>query len=109
MKYPSHSHGISYGIYEGEQAKSVTIKVDDVELPAELLTGREVDVAAYLSTDDAGKIQRGTWHTIEIVPDGLTRIVGNLYIPRPGLISKLPTRRWCSNTLSSSLITMVPS
>jgi len=77
---PSHSHGISYGIYEGTQAKSVTIKVDDVELPAELLTGREVDVAAYLSTDDAGKIQRGTWHTIEIVPDGLTRIVGNLYM-----------------------------
>ena len=80
VKYPSHSHGISYGIYEGEQAKSVTIKVDDVELPAELLTGREEDVAAYLSTDDAGKIQRGTWHTIEIVPDGLTRIVGNLYM-----------------------------
>lgn len=77
---PSHSHGISYGIYEGAQAKSVAIKVDDVELPAELLTGREVDVAAYLSTDDAGKIQRGTWHTIEIVPDGLTRIVGNLYM-----------------------------
>ena len=77
---PSHSHGISYGIYEGTQAKSVTIKVDDVELPAELLTGREVDVAAYLSTDDAGKIQRGTWHTIEIVPDSLTRIVGNLYM-----------------------------
>ncbi len=77
---PSHSHGISYGIYEGKRAEGVTIKVDDVELPAEALDGREVDVAAYLSTDDAGKIQRGTWHTIEIVPDGLTRIVGNLYM-----------------------------
>lgn len=80
VRYPSHSHGISYGIYEGERAQSVTIKVDDVELPAELLTGREVDVAAYLATDDAGKIVRGTWHTIEIIPDGLTRIVGNLYM-----------------------------
>lgn len=80
LTIPTHSHGIRYGIYEGERAKSVTIRVDGVEIPAELLTGREVDVAAYLSTDDAGKILRGTWHTIEIVPDGLTRIVGNLYM-----------------------------
>lgn len=80
MTLPTHSHGISYGIYEGEAAKSVVIKVDGTELPAELLSGREVDVAEYLSTDDAGKIRRGTWHTVEIVPDGLTRIVGNLYM-----------------------------
>lgn len=77
---PTHSHGISYGIYEGEVAQSVVIKVDGTQLPAELLSGREVDVAEYMSTDDAGKIRRGTWHTLEIVPDGLTRIVGNLYM-----------------------------
>lgn len=80
VKYPSHSHGISYGIYEGGRAKSVAVKVDGVDLPVSLLAGREVDVAAYLATDESGKIQRSTWHTIEIVPDALTRIVGNLYM-----------------------------
>ena len=36
------------------------------------------DVSGYLSKDDAGKIKRGTWHDIEIVPNKLTRIEANL-------------------------------
>lgn len=77
---PSHSHGISYGIYEGGSAGSVSILVDGNVLPDEAISSGQADVAAYLSADDDGKIRRGVWHTIEIVPDKLTRIVGNLYM-----------------------------
>ena len=35
-------------------------------------------MSGYLSTDDNGKIRRGAWHEIQIVPDGLTRIEANL-------------------------------
>lgn len=80
MTIPYHSHGISYGIYEGGTAQSVTVRVDGADLPADALSDGQVDVAPYMSADDDGKIQRGTWHTIEIIPDALTRIVGNLYM-----------------------------
>lgn len=77
---PWHSHGISYGIYEGETASSVSVRVDGTEIPTEAISNGQVDVAQYLSSDDDGKIRRGIWHTIELVPDSLTRIVGNLYM-----------------------------
>ena len=80
MSIPSHSHGISYGIYEGETASSVTIRVDGKEVPAAELDGKQLDVATYMSADDDGKIKRGVWHTVEIIPDKLTRIIGNLYM-----------------------------
>lgn len=33
----------------------------------------------YLSKDDSGKIQRGTWHTVEVLPDTMSRIVGAVF------------------------------
>lgn len=77
---PSHSHGISYGIYEGGTAQSVTIKVDGNDVPASALTGSEVDVISYMDKDQDGRITRGTWHTVEIVPDQLTRIEATLHV-----------------------------
>lgn len=78
LTLPDHTHGIVYGIYEGGKASSVTIKVDGTAVPATEITKREIDVSGYLSKDDAGKIKRGTWHDIEIVPNKLTRIEANL-------------------------------
>ena len=78
LTLPDHTHDIVYGIYEGRRASSVTIKVDGTTVPASEITKREIDVSGYLSKDDAGKIKRGTWHDIEIVPNGLTRIEANL-------------------------------
>ena len=75
---PDHTHGIVYGIYEGGRASNVTINVDGEDIPAAEITSREIDVSGYLSKDDNGKIRRGTWHEIQIVPDGLTRIEANL-------------------------------
>ena len=78
LTLPDHTHGIVYGIYEGSRASSVTILVDGTEVPAGEVTKREIDVAQWLSKDDAGKIRRGAWHEIQIVPDKLTRIEANL-------------------------------
>ncbi len=75
---PSHTHDIIYGIYTGPSASSVTLKVDGQSVP--LQAGQsEIDVAPYLSVDNAGKIQRGTFHRIEIVPNSLTRITATMY------------------------------
>ena len=75
---PDHEHGIVYGIYEGGRASNVTINVDGEDIPAADIGSREIDVSAYLSKDANGKIRRGAWHEIQIVPDGLTRIEANL-------------------------------
>ncbi len=72
-----HTHKIAHGIYEGETANSVTIKVDGNTVP---VSGREINIIKYLSTGDGGKILRDTWHEIEITPNRMTRIVANLFI-----------------------------
>lgn len=75
-----HTHGIVYGIYEGEQAGSLTLRVDGTEIPSEAISGDEMDIVAWLSKDDEGKILRGTWHLVEIIPNSLTRIEANLFV-----------------------------
>lgn len=79
VSIPDHTHDIVYGIYEGGQANSVTVRVDGTEVPAAALSRNEVDVSAWMSADESGRISRGTWHTIEIVPNTLTRIEATLY------------------------------
>lgn len=74
----NHTHEIQFGIYEGQRASRATIRVDGNVLPAQ--SGYDnIDIVAYLSKDDAGKIQRGTWHTIEVLPDTMSRIVGAVF------------------------------
>ena len=75
-----HTHEIIYGIYEGNTAKSVSINVDGTDIPATDLSADEMDIVKYLSKDSNGKIQRGTWHEIKIIPDGLSRIEANLFV-----------------------------
>lgn len=75
-----HTHEIIYGIYEGSTAKSVSINVDGTDIPAADLSPDEMDIVKYLSKDSNGKIQRGTWHEIKIIPDGLSRIEANLFV-----------------------------
>lgn len=74
----NHTHAIQFGIYEGKRASRATIRVDGNVLPAQ--SGYDnIDIVAYLSKDDSGKIQRGTWHTIEVLPDTMSRIVGAVF------------------------------
>jgi len=75
-----HVHGMVYGIYEGGRASGVTVRVDKTEIPSANLSPYETDVVPYLSKDSGGKIIRGIWHEIEIIPNALTRIEANLFV-----------------------------
>lgn len=68
---PAHGHSVQYGIYNGATAGSATVKVDGKAISASSVG--EIDISPYLQVDGGGKIIR-TWHTIEIVPNALTRI-----------------------------------
>lgn len=77
---PEHTHDIEYGIYTGSRASSVTIKVDDKEIPAEDIgEEKELDIAKYMAANADGRVTRGTWHKVAFVPDKLTRITANLF------------------------------
>ncbi|MNB67236.1 Prophage endopeptidase tail [compost metagenome] len=75
---PAHSHDIQYGIYEGPSPGNVSITVDGHAVPNSGTSGNDIDIIPYLSKDDSGKVQRGAWHTIQIAPDNLGRIVANV-------------------------------
>lgn len=78
IQIPAHTHDIEFGIYEGPSPSSVTIKVDGAEMPVTQSSGDSIDIVPYLSKDGEGKINRGTWHTVEITPDTLGRIVASV-------------------------------
>ena len=73
-----HTHEIEFGIYEGQRASKATIKVDGKEIPAQT-SYSNIDIVEFLATDDSGKIRRNAWHTIEILPDNMSRIVGAVF------------------------------
>ena len=74
----NHTHGIEFGIYEGETGSRAEIRVDGRRIPAPG-SYDNIDIVGYLSKDGAGKIQRNTWHTVEILPDKMSRIVAALF------------------------------
>lgn len=74
-----HTHKIEFGIYEGARASSATIRVDGKEIPTQT-SYSDIDIVEYLKTDSSGKIQRNTWHTVEILPDTMSRIVAAVFM-----------------------------
>ena len=80
VNLPNHTHDIVYGIYEGTTASSCTLKVDGSVAQTGVRSGSEIDIIRYLSKNDEGKINRSTWHTIEVVPDKMSRIEMNLFV-----------------------------
>jgi phage minor structural protein len=76
---PDHSHDVLPGIYEvNVQATAVTVKVDGNTVPMTSTSGNDIDIIPYLAKDSGGKIQRGTWHEVEITPNNLARINANI-------------------------------
>lgn len=77
---PEHTHKLIYGVYEGARAEALSLRVDGVDVPAEAVgESDELDVAPYLRKNADGKVVRGTWHELEFVPDGLTRLTADLF------------------------------
>nr|WP_315022877.1 phage tail protein [uncultured Aminipila sp.] len=79
VAFADHTHDLEFGIYQGSTANSVTIKVDGNQLPA-VEEGQDVNIVPYMSVDSSGKINRNTWHTIEIIPDRMTRVTANIFL-----------------------------
>lgn len=86
IEVPSHEHRINIspheheqinGIFEGGRANQCFLKVDGKSV---YNYSHEVDLVPYLSKDGSGRIERGTWHTVAIVPDALTRINASIFI-----------------------------
>lgn len=73
----AHEHEQINGIYEGGRANRCYLKIDGKSV---YNYDHEVDLVPYLSKDGSGKIERGTWHTVAIVPDALTRINASIFI-----------------------------
>jgi phage minor structural protein len=78
VKIPAHTHGINFGIYQGPAATNAAILVDGAQMPA-VTDYTNIDVISKLSKDGGGKVQRGTWHSIQIKPNGPSRIVAALF------------------------------
>ena len=79
ISIPDHNHELEFGIYQGSIADNVQIKVDGEVIPS-IQPGEDIDIIPYLSVDSAGKVQRNTWHIIEIIPNTMTRIVANIFL-----------------------------
>lgn len=79
ISLPNHTHALEFGIFQGTTANSVTIKVDGKNVGT-FAARNDIDIIPYLSTDGAGRIKRNTWHTIEIVPNRMTRITANVFL-----------------------------
>lgn len=79
INLPSHIHELLFGIYQGQTASSVTIMVDGNVMP-NTHPGEDIDIINYLSVDSSGKVQRNTWHEIEITPGSMTRIAANIFL-----------------------------
>ncbi|MGE1052290.1 phage tail spike protein [Bacillus sp. GFa4/2] len=74
-----HIHEINHGIYKlSEKPSKVTIKVDGNSLPMDNTSGDNIDLIPFLSKGEDGKIDRGRWHVVELLPDKLGRINANV-------------------------------
>ena len=75
----AHTHGTVFGIFNGTKADTATLVIDGVQRYVDQTGGDEVNITQYLEMQD-GRIKRGMWHEIQIVPDKLTRIEANLFV-----------------------------
>lgn len=79
ISIPNHVHELEFGIYQGTAADNVSIKVDGKTIPVSQ-PGQDINIINYLGVDAGGKVQRNTWHTVEIIPNQMTRVVANIFM-----------------------------
>lgn len=80
LKLAAHTHGMVYGIYEGETCESVAVTVDGNAVEEAEAASGSFDAIKYLKRDSRGRIRRGAWHEIRFTPSGLGRITANLHV-----------------------------
>jgi phage minor structural protein len=70
---PEHEHDIEAGIFETGSASAFDFLVNGVKKQSVEGSDLEIDVSAMLADAD-GKISRGAWHTISVLPNDLARV-----------------------------------
>ena len=76
---PDHTHEIEFGIFQGQRADSISINVDGNAVPV-TTNLNNINLIPFLRRDTSGRIVRGAWHTIRIIPNRQSRIVGAVYL-----------------------------
>ena len=79
VKIPGHNHKITPGIYFFGSAKNFKLYVNNVLRGSFSSSDAEVDITQYL-VNAQGIISRGTWHSVNIVPDDLAYICLDMYV-----------------------------
>jgi hypothetical protein len=78
---PDHTHALEFGIFQGETAQTISIRVDGNTITLPPNSGLDhIDARPFLQTDGGGRIARGRWHRIEIVPNRMTKISAWLFL-----------------------------
>lgn len=80
FELPSHQHDLEHGIFLLDRLPTeVRIEVDGNPVPGTEINRGAVDLVPYLAKDSNGKIRRGEWHTVTIIPNDLARINANIF------------------------------
>ena len=77
---PGHSHNIEAGIFRFGSPKSFRVLVNGEVKATFTGSSAEIDLTEYLIDEDAGKITRGSWQSLEILPDDLAYIKVSLMV-----------------------------
>lgn len=75
---PEHTHGIEQGIFEFGSPKSARVAVKDVVV-AVMDRNAEIDLTDSL-LNSSGKIPRGSWIALEVIPDDLAYVTIDIFI-----------------------------
>lgn len=76
---PDHTHAIDFGIFQGQWADSIAIRVDGNTVPV-TTDLNSINIIPFLRRDGGGRVVRNAWHRLEIVPNRQTRISGAVFL-----------------------------
>lgn len=80
FKIPGHNHNIEAGIFRCGSPKSFRVLVNGKVKAIISKSSEEIDLTEYLIDEGTGKIRRGDWQSLEIVPDDLAYIKVSLMV-----------------------------
>lgn len=80
FEIPGHEHEITAGIFRFGNPQTFALYVNGERKAAFQSSSEEIDLTPYLTDGESGKIQRGSWQSVEIRPDDLAYISISLCI-----------------------------
>ncbi len=78
VNIPNHTHNITQGIYTFGSPSGAALYVNG-EYKCEVTPNEEMDITEYLTTDN-GKISRGSWQSVEVLPNSLAYVTIDMMV-----------------------------